>query len=318
MYRRIAVPLDATVESRQALRWAVTLARAANCPLDLVHVAFPPVYGTELYGATVLNDEAVDELERDADRQLRDLAEEIRAIGVDAKSVVLRGQIPAALNQHIQTSGPDLIVMTTHDRGRVERLLLGSVSESVVRRAHAPVLLLRMDEGGAAALNESVAVSRILVPLDGSPFGDAILPHAEQLAQLLGASITLLSVVEPTLATSAVAAGFGAPMGTGLAPRAAADVEADAGRKTRERELGRTAESVRAHDVVVDAAVLADGQPGHTIVKYANDHDIGLIAMTTHGRGALKRLVAGSTSEHVLRSARSPLLMYRPERIDDL
>jgi nucleotide-binding universal stress UspA family protein len=63
----------------------------------------------------------------------------------------------------------------------------------------------------------------------------------------------------------------------------------------------------------VHTDVVADGQPARAIVDYAEHHDIDLIAMTTHGRGALKRLVAGSVSEGVIRTSSRPMLVLRPK-----
>ena len=77
--------------------------------------------------------------------------------------------------------------------------------------------------------------------------------------------------------------------------------------------LQRAAEPLRARQLPVHVEVLVEGQPAHAIVEYATKHDIDLVAMTTHGRGALKRLVVGSVSESVLRATPTPVLMYRPE-----
>jgi nucleotide-binding universal stress UspA family protein len=316
MYRRIAVALDTGPERRHALRWAIMIARRANCPLDLVRVAVPPVHGSDLFAAAVLSDADVERLERDARQELRDVADEASSAGVRATPVVLRGSVPSALADHLRGSEADLIVMTTHDRGRLERLLLGSVSEAVTRHAHVPTLLVRVrahEEDGYTVTDAEPEVRRILVPLDGSPFGEQILPPAATLATLMNASVTLLGVVEPMLASAAFATGIdGAP----VAPFDAqpVDPEGDEERLGLESEaLERTAARLRSLGLSIDVRVLMDGRPAHAIVEFASQHDIDLIAMTTHGRGALKRLVAGSVTEAVLRAAATHLLLYRPE-----
>jgi nucleotide-binding universal stress UspA family protein len=314
MYRRIAVPLDVTKESQTALHWAVTIARLAGCPLDLVSVAFPPIYGSELYGASVVGAAEIDEMVRDAEQRLRQLAREVEALGIRVHATVLQGTVPSTLSDHVHSTGADLVVMTTHDRGRLESLLLGSVSHSVIRHVNVPVLLVHEGQGEPPPITTLATVSHVLVPLDGSPFGAQILPHAATLAELMHADVTLLGVLQPTLAVAAVSPGLGAPPDVPQPQLAAIDVGSEEERVELQREpLERTAASLRARDLSVHVRVLVDGQPAHAIVDYAKRHGTDLIAMTTHGHGALKRLVAGSVSESVLRAAPTPMLMYRPE-----
>ena len=314
MYRRIAVALDAGPEGRSALRWAVTIARRANCPLDLMRVAVPAAGGSDLYAE--VDDSDAERMEREAEQGLRDVADEVASAGVRATPVVLRGSVPSALADHLRSSEADLVVMTTHDRGRLERLMLGSVSGAVMRHAHIPALLLRARGSGAGAYTVSDAepdVRRILVPLDGSPFGEQILAPAATLARVMNAGLTLLSVVEPILATAALAAGIDGGI---TAPFASTSVspEGDDERVALESAaLERMAARIRLLDLSVDTRVVVDARAAHAIVEYASRHRIDLIAMTTHGRGGLKRLVAGSVSESVLHAADAHMLMYRPE-----
>ena len=316
MYRRIAVALDAGPEGRSALRWAITIARRANCPLDLVRVAVPAVHGGELYAAAVLSPADAERMERESEQGLRDVADEVASAGVRATPVVLRGKVPSALADHLRSSEADLVVMTTHDRGRLERLLLGSVSGEVMRHAHIPALLLRARDNGAGAYTVADVepeVQRILVPLDGSPFGEQILAPATTLARVMNASLTLLSVIEPILATAALAAGIDGSMAAPFASRSVNPEEEEERVALESAALERTAARIRLLTLSVDTRVVVDARPAHAIVEYASRHRSDLIAMTTHGRGGLKRLVAGSVSESVLHAADTHMLLYRPE-----
>jgi nucleotide-binding universal stress UspA family protein len=309
MYRLIVVPLDATTASERALPWATSIAAAADCPVRLVRVATPaPAVGTELYGAVVLDAAAVAEMRRESERSLGTLAGQVAATtGLGVTSVVLDGGLPDALVDHVRESGADLVVMTTHDRGRLERLLLGSVAESVVRRLNVPVLLVRADDGAPAA-ERPPALSHLLIPLDGSEFASAVIPHAVTLAALTRAEITLLSVVDPMLAAASEAIGDADALQ--IAPRATDDVEGEV--VLDSVFLERTARSLRARGLAVRTAVVAERQPARAIVDYAAQHAVDLIAMTTHGRGAVRRLFAGSVADGVLRTAPTPILMYHP------
>ena len=311
MYRLIVVPLDATTASERALPWAASIAAAVGCPIRLVHVATPaPALGTELYGAAVLDAAASEEMRRESERSLRALADEVAArTGLGVTSVVLDGGLPDALVEDIRESGADLVVMTTHDRGRLERLLLGSVAESVVRRITVPVLLVRADDDSSAA-DRPPALRHLLIPLDGSEFASAVIPHAVALATLTRAEVTLLSVADPVLAAASEATG---EAGAQLTPAQAADeVEGEA--VLDSVFLERTARPLRARGLAVHTAVLTGRQPARAIVDYAAQHAVDLIAMTTHGRGAVRRLFAGSVADGVLRAASMPILFYHPPR----
>ena len=316
MYRRIAVALDAGPEGRSALRWAITIARRANCPLDLVRVAVPAVHGNELYAAAVLSPTDAERVERESEQGLRDVADEVASAGVRATPIVLRGQVSSALTDHLRSSEADLVVMTTHDRGRLERLLLGSVSGAVMRHAHIPALLLRAHDSGTGTYTVADVepdVQRILVPLDGSPFSEQILAPATTLAHVMNASLTLFTVIEPVLATAMLAAGIDGELAAPL-PSRPVDIEGEQERAALESDaLERTAARIRLLNLSVDTQVVVDARPAHAIVEYASRHRIDVIAMTTHGRGGLKRLVAGSVSESVLHAADVHMLLYRPE-----
>ena len=305
MYKLISVPIDRSTESRHALPMAVRIAQRANCPIELVHVAFPPALATELYGAAVLREHDVEEMRRAAAEQLRVMAANLERLGVRARPVALvGGSLPKTLADHLRESNSDLVVMTTHDRNRLEHLLLGSVAESVVRRARVPVLLLRASDK-EPDLEHAPDIRHMLISLDGSAFAAEITRPAIELAKLLGAHVSLISVLEPVLATAAAAAVEGG----GLTRR----LDAGDGPPLDTELLERAAEPLRARGLAVQTAALVDGEPARAIVDYATHHGIDLIAMTTHGRGALKRLVAGSVSETVLRTWSGPMLMYRPE-----
>jgi len=313
MYRRIAVPLDGTKTSQTALHWAVTIARRADCPIELVTVAYPPVHGSELYGAAVVDSADVDRMMREAEQRLHGLAKEIERLGVQATATILEGSVPSTLADHLHDTASDLVVMTTHDRGRLEQLLLGSVSHTVIRHVHVPVLLVREGDD-EPPLTKPATLDHMLVSLDGSPFGEQILPHAATLAEVMDAEVTLLGVVEPMLAIAAATPGLGAPPDMPHALPGPVDYGTDEERtRLQSRLLEQTAEPLRARQLTVRVDVVVDGQTAHAIVDYAKRHDVGLVAMTTHGRGALQRLVSGSVSEAVLRGTTTPMLMYRPD-----
>lgn len=140
--------------------------------------------------------------------------------------------------------------------------------------------------------------ARILIPLDGSRVAESILPFASQIAGPLDSEVVLLLAVEPIPQSASLAAGI-------VDPEALLAREKD-GR----RYLEGIAEGLAAKGVKVRSLV-RKGHAAQTIVETAAEVGADLIAMTTHGRSGLGRLLFGSVAETVLRSAEIPVLLMR-------
>jgi nucleotide-binding universal stress UspA family protein len=145
----------------------------------------------------------------------------------------------------------------------------------------------------------------ILVPLDGSPLAETILPHAQQLAQTTGSAITLLSVVPVLPVTNPMAGALG------MEPIDEHDWETDVAR-AHDYLLG-VAARLEADGLRVRAEAV-EGVPAVAILAYAARHPaVQTIAMATHGRSGPGRWVFGSVAEQVLHGAPIPLLLLRPQ-----
>jgi nucleotide-binding universal stress UspA family protein len=152
--------------------------------------------------------------------------------------------------------------------------------------------------------------THILVALDGSEIAEQVLPHVEGLAEKLGSEVTLLRV---TLAPGmAVAPGLGLPMTvpTDLYTAEQMTEALAAERQDAETYLHSVAGRVRKRVPRVNE-VLAEGHAPDVIVERATALGADLIAMTTHGRSGLRRLVMGSVAEEVVRRAPCAVLLVR-------
>ena len=308
-YRRITVPLDATRESEQALRWALHIARRAHCVVDLVHVVTIPPAAPELYGVPIAVGGSMEDAHAVAQHRLSRLAHEIDRHAVRAETTLLEGGVPSALADHVNASNTDLVVMTSHDKGRIAHFLYGSASESLARRAHVPVLVVHAT-ADEVSFDKPVEVRRVLVPIDGSELSEQIVTYAGTFAKLMRAEVTVIGVLQPILAVANAALDTGPDP---VMPLAHAPSEAPHDRASTP-QLDRAASAIHdATGLTVDTVVLSDGKPARAIVEYADHNDVDVIAMATHGRGALQRAIMGSVAEHVLRHSRLPLLLYRPE-----
>ncbi|MCS7206450.1 MAG: universal stress protein [Dehalococcoidia bacterium] len=156
------------------------------------------------------------------------------------------------------------------------------------------------------------AYKRIIVPLDGSPLAEEVLPHAETLASLCQAEVALVQVVP--LVNQVLNMGLAG--GPDVGPYPPAHIEALT--KAMEAEVERakaylehTAERLRRKGLRVSTQVRR-GDAGEEIVAAAREGQADLIAISTHGRSGLSRLVFGSVAETVIRQAGVPVLVIKP------
>ena len=159
---------------------------------------------------------------------------------------------------------------------------------------------------------------KILVPLDGSKLAEVVLAYVQELARRFDSEVTLIQVIAPLSKLVAET------MPAGLEPTGAAasiGLEAAAEALKAEREDARSylqgvAGRLKAQKIKVSAEVV-EGRAGDTIVEYAHHHGMDLIAMSTHGRSGLLRLVFGSVADQILRQAGTPVLVIRSREVAD-
>jgi nucleotide-binding universal stress UspA family protein len=273
-----------------------------------MHVHIPsiaPLYTAEL----PLSDTWQDERARESERTyLEVLAGRLRGesdISVDATLLAgtIADSVADLIAAHVREQHIDLVVMTTHGRGGLARFWLGSVADELVRQLPVPVLLLRPD---LQAAHTAVAhtLRRILIPLDGSTNAEAILPYALTLSQVAQAEYTLLRIVE----SSAVAH----PMPPNPAVRELDDQLIDHLRVDAQIYLEQIAERLADQGLTTRIEVVVAPQAAIAILEQAKQDRSDLIAMATHGRRGLARVLLGSVADKVLRGATAPVLLYHP------
>lgn len=156
--------------------------------------------------------------------------------------------------------------------------------------------------------------SKILVPLDGSDLAEAVLPYVAELAKKFGSRVVLLQVVEPLekVIAETMPATIEPTAGAATVGIEIAEEQVEAEHELAERYLSAEMSKLQAEGLNVSSAIV-EGNVADEIIRYANENGIDLIAMSTHGRGGLGRLVFGSVSDAVLRSAACPLLLIRSQ-----
>jgi nucleotide-binding universal stress UspA family protein len=301
--RSVLVPLDGSPFAEQALPWALAIARAARARLRLalVHqVPYPPPLDEASSRLYVRIEVA---LRKSQGEYLRRVAERIRrGHPVQISRAMLQGTPAAALGEYVRDVGVDLVVMTTHALGGIRRAWLGSVADRLVRSLEIPMLVIRPSEDGAG-MAEIPGVAEILVALDGSRRAEAILPSAAALARLFGAKLNLVQVVHPVTMMTDPPTAFPTELDEELT-------------RLRRREaqdyLDGVAEQLTRQGVPASGAAVLGGSAFDTIRDAARAPGTGMVALATHGRGGLRRLVLGSVADKLVRGGELPVLVTRP------
>jgi nucleotide-binding universal stress UspA family protein len=310
MYRNILVPVDGSPFAEHALPLALSVARRAEARVQLVQVHVPFGYvDAEGYSYVAL---AFDAQEKARHRAYLDqLVERIKDVSdVPATATFLEGDVVPTLRATAVSTETDLVVMTTHGRGPLQRFWLGSVTDALVRELPMPLLLLRPKERPVELAGEP-ALRHFLLPLDGTALAEQVVKPMLDLGQLLEADYTLLRVVQPAspVAYQLESHELGEPAETMLAR-----IE-----EAQERQCGdaadyleRVAGRLRTEGSRVQTCVVSDLHPAHAILEQIANANVDLVAVATHGRRGLSRLLLGSVADKVLRGATVPLLVYRP------
>lgn len=289
-FRRILCPVDFSDGSRHALDHAVAIARWYGGTVAAVHVVHPIPYADPLMAGAIIF------MPEDLDRTRQELAEfvtdETGTTPID--TAVVQGDATQTILKWAEDPPADLIVMGTHGRRGFERLILGSVTERVLRKASCPVLTVPPRAADAVPVGP-VVFARILCPVDFTPASMKALAYAASLASETNSSLTVMHAVEPVPIYEPVVAG-----GVGVV-----NYEEIATRAMRARLHEAAPRGRFVHEVVVT------GRPYRAILQQAQDDHSDLIVIGAHGSLADRIGFFGSTTNHIVREAACPVLSLR-------
>jgi nucleotide-binding universal stress UspA family protein len=217
--------------------------------------------------------------------------------GVSLQTAHAVGDPQLAIVDYARQGGFQLIVMGTHGRTGFDRLLLGSVAETVLRRAPCPVLTVPRQ---VLSPTHGLIFGRILCAIDFSPASLRALDFAASLAARGGPGIDVLHVVE-------IFADSG-----GLRDQAVPDTQdfrANVARAALQRLTAAIPVAIRARCTIRELITVGRAYTG--ILRVADEQDSELLVLGVHGRNAADRMIFGSTTQHVVRHAACPVLTIR-------
>jgi nucleotide-binding universal stress UspA family protein len=301
----ILCPVDLSETSQHALEQATALAGWYDATLTVLHVHPPgPALALEPFGLNAPPDEENAELTR-LQQAARDAAAPAITANVQVDVVVDVGDPTRQILARAEPRDVGMIVMGTHGASGFEHLVLGSVTEKVLRRARCPVLTVPPRVHVAAAL----PFQRILCAIDFSDSSLSGLEWAWSLAEEAGATVSLLHVIEwpwdepPAPPFEKLPGTEGRKL---LEFRHAAEVSS--------RQLLESLVPDNLRHRCPSAPLVRHGKAHREVLAAAAETRADLIVMGVHGRNAVDMTLFGSTTNQVVRRASCPVLTVRTPR----
>jgi nucleotide-binding universal stress UspA family protein len=286
MYKRILVPLDGSGLAEGALPYAEGVATRLHSEVILLTVCAPG-----------------DSLERPLKAYLEKRAGELSSLGIEASPLVVHGNTANEILDFAEKNDINLIIISTHGYTGPSIWPLGSIANKILQKSRIPLLLIRSRE--LEAVLREKELRKVLVPLDGSQFAEGIVPYVEGLTKGIENEVILIRVIESVQIPDIVrhTAGFDEK-------KYEKELMARA-EKEAKRYLSKEESALRNKGVKVSSTSLS-GMPAQTILQYAEDNSISLIALSTHGFSGITKWAYGSVASKIIDSSSKPVLLVRP------
>jgi nucleotide-binding universal stress UspA family protein len=264
----LLIASDGSEFSKNAIREAINLAKICSSKLIAVSAV-----KTNLEFESVLP-QVVEKDEQEATKHLEWVRNQAQKEGVECETIVSLGEEPYQdIIDQASKNKVNMIIMGTHGRTGMKRLMMGSVTAKVIGHAPCNILVLPIDA--------KVEFKNVLIATDGSKYSDAAASEALKIAKRCGSSLTVISV-------------------------ASSDAEISSA-KDNVKKVTETAEKegIKTKEVVVK------GKPYEAIVETSKQKRADLIVVGSHGRAGLERLLMGSVTERVIGHSESAVLVVK-------
>ncbi|MGC3973405.1 MAG: universal stress protein [Nitrospira sp.] len=298
--KRILFATDFSDDASRAQEYAVHLAGACDAKLDVLHVIEAPHEmhaDPEFLGMVGRSRDA-------AARQLEEVRDAVARRGTPARVRLLMGNPSEHIHQAAREQDIDLVVLGAQGRTNVLYGLIGKTAERLIHEGPCPVLAVpgsRKDAVEVPPTDRSALIRHILAPLDFSTSSLDAVEYAVHLAHRVGATVTLMHVLEP--------ASYDLDCGLGMIN------EESSKRDYWNRQLMELRDIVAAFGLPAEMEI-SGGLPSDSILACALRQHIDLIVMGTHGRRGISPERCGSVAGAVLRRATCPVLTVKTGKFD--
>ncbi|UCC45027.1 MAG: universal stress protein, partial [Candidatus Zixiibacteriota bacterium] len=276
LFDDIVVPLDGTSFAEHALSIAEVLAHTCHGRLQLVSVT-EGSNGPRKRSRTNDHSGAESRIKDDLEAYLKQMTWSLRKAGIEVNYAIQNGSVTESIDRLARDVRADVVVMSTHGRSEVERLLVKSVANKLLQMSDTPILMIRPTEAWASRTTQ---FRRLLVSLDGSESAESVLPYVRAMAKAFHSEVALLAVPESEVETSGL-----------------------------ENYLTSVAEALQGRGFKVEFMVKGSGS-ARTILEVSLEEGFDLIMMATRGRGSTApHDEVGSVAERVIESTTCPVFV---------
>ena len=291
-FNRILCATDLSDFSNQVVYYGIAMARRFGAVLYFCHVIDLPV--TTVHGsAYTFPEDYVDSLKEEALQKMEALME---GYSVEWEPIVMTGPVAKTLSGLVVQKKIELAIAATHGRSGLTRLLLGSVTERLVRSVGCPLLIAAPSEHKFNMETvEQAGFKNILVGCDFSPDSASAVNYALNLAQEFESNLHLVHVIEPIAYRDM------------LLPDPLLDnMQANLHQNLTEELTKRVPDE--AHNWCEIKPVCLTGKVHEALIKHAEANSVDLIILGIRGRGLMESMLLGSTTDRVIRHAVCPVL----------
>jgi nucleotide-binding universal stress UspA family protein len=293
------IPLDGSKTAEKVLPYARALGGVLKIPVELLAVVDIGEMATHMTASKArFLDTMIEDAERSYSEYLKGVA--AKAAGVNIKWIVEKGKPEDIIIEKAAADKNTLIAMATHGRSGLNRWMLGSVAEKVLRGCENPLLLVRASE--AVNPDEKIRINSVVVPLDGSELAECVLPSAVALAKAMDLEVVLFRAYNIPYSVYSGTDGYSAIDFEELIATVKDEAVEYLEKKTAE---------LKNQGLAKVSYLTKEGIGADEIIALGKATPDNLIAMCSHGRSGVKRWVLGSVTETVVRHSGDPVLVVR-------
>ena len=288
--KKILVPLDGSAVAEEIIIHVEMLARQSGAAVILMRVV-PFLWPDDHVHVREMGDK----MDKEASDYLFTIETHLVEKGIEASVLVHEGNVPEVICDTARESEVDLIAISTHGHGGVQRWALGSVTSKVIQASSVPLLVHR----STGEQVEEVHCKNVLIPIDGSQFSESIFPQARYIVELFNAKVWFISAIT-------------IPGGFSVLEKEVPAIE-DKVTESIEHYYSTLESRFKEEKTINYEVVIRKGDPAQVICDFVEKNHIDLIAMSTHGRGGIRRWALGSVTDKVLHHSPKPILLVRAQ-----
>lgn len=299
MYKKMLVLLDGSKLAEVVFTYAQELSARLNIALELLHICTPQE-AEQLPMRQAYMDHMAEILQSKA-AEIRSNIGATEGTHIPAHGKVLVGYPAEEIINYAEKNNIDLIMLSTHGRSGIRMWHIGNVAHKVIHAAKVPIWLVPA-ELREEIIYDKLATKTMVIPLDGSELSEEVIPHAINIAKQRGArsGIVLIYVEKPYGQE-----GYGKSWVEHL----------EAERLSMKKYLDDKVQQFGKEGIAARAEILI-GEPASTIINFVKENPAQLIAMTTHGRVGISRMIFDDLAENILHLVKkTPILLVKPSKV---